>query len=40
MPAVITEQIVHGLEIVKEVEIAAPIDVVFGDHSRRDGTAE
>jgi len=29
MPAAITEQIVHGLEIVKEVEIAAPIDVVF-----------
>ena len=29
MPAVITERIVHGLEIVNEVEIAAPIDVVF-----------
>ena len=29
MPAVVTEQIVHALEIVKEEEIAAPIDVVF-----------
>jgi len=29
MAATITEQIVHALEIVKEEEIAAPIDVVF-----------
>jgi hypothetical protein len=29
MPATITEQTVHALEIAKEEEIAAPIDVVF-----------
>jgi uncharacterized protein YndB with AHSA1/START domain len=29
MAATITEQVVHALEIVKEEEIAAPIDVVF-----------
>jgi uncharacterized protein YndB with AHSA1/START domain len=29
MAATITEQTVHALEIVKEEEIAAPIDVVF-----------
>lgn len=29
MAATITEQTVHGLEIVKEEEIAAPIGVVF-----------
>jgi hypothetical protein len=29
MPATITEQTVHALEIVKEEQIAAPIDVVF-----------
>ena len=29
MAATITEQTVHTLEIVKEEEIAAPIDVVF-----------
>jgi hypothetical protein len=29
MAATITERTVHALEIVKEEEIAAPIDVVF-----------
>jgi uncharacterized protein YndB with AHSA1/START domain len=29
MPATLTEQTVHALEIVKEEEIAAPIDIVF-----------
>lgn len=29
MPATVTEQTVHALEITKEEEIAAPIDIVF-----------
>jgi hypothetical protein len=29
MAATMTEQLVHALEILKEEEIAAPIDVVF-----------
>ena len=29
MPATVTEQTVHALEIIKEEEIAAPIEIVF-----------
>jgi len=29
MPAIVSEQTVHALEITKEEEIAAPIDIVF-----------
>jgi hypothetical protein len=29
MPAIVSEQVIHTLEFVKEEEIAAPIDIVF-----------